>query len=81
MIDFQEPKLKARDERAVRKVLVDLQRRHPEKLLTAEDVVEEAKKSNSPLHAALAQPSPFADSSLHCDDARRQGGGQGAQVC
>ena len=50
MIDFQEPKLKARDERAVRKVLVDLQRRHPEKLLTAEDVVEEAKKSNSPLH-------------------------------
>lgn len=50
-IDLTEPKLKVRDERAIRKALLEVKNAHPERLLTAEATVEAAKDDESPLHS------------------------------
>lgn len=53
MIELKEPDapVKVRNERAVRKALVEIQEANEERLLTAESVVEAAQDEDSPLHS------------------------------
>lgn len=50
-VELTEPKLRVRDERAIRKALLDVKQGHPDKLLTAEATVEAARDEESPLHS------------------------------
>lgn len=50
-IELAEPKLKIRDERAIRMALQEIKQEHPDKLLTAEATLQAAKDEESPLHS------------------------------
>ena len=55
MIELRDPevRVKQRDESAIRKELATVQQSHPEKLLTAEDVVNAARSEKSAMHSSF----------------------------
>ena len=68
---LDDPKLKAKDRKAIREALITVQRDNADGLLVAEEVVEAAKDEDSPLHECFTWDDTEAAKQYRLVQARR----------